>query len=246
MVLLGPNGILKVVRKVMAYSDWWQCLPFSWNYKKVRLEKKSKEKLKYHRIRLAISMIYMALSVIQVVRVFKGSALIVKTHSIQFLSCFIFCLSCHLVNYKELSNVIELFNSLIYFERRFTQLDVNFKRSPLATRENQQVLFLMKCFVYAMTYTAIGLPILYHLDILRMPCYPLYVGYWLSSQCDDKNLGIQSKATWSAQEIGTKLGISLASYFIWSFCMAGCLFQISLECIVHGHCLRSYIAEYGR
>lgn len=246
MILIGPKGILDDVVKNLKYSDWCESLPFSWNPTEKRLEKKTRKTLRYLGIRLSISILYTAFAVIQVVRVFKGSDLIVKTHSIMFISCLIFCLSCHLVNYTELPNVTELFNTLIDFEVRFEQIKNNVRGLPSFTKKKQQATKLLKYFLFAMTCTGTVMPVVYHLDILRNPCYPLYVGYWLSDQCDEKKLGIQLKASWSVQEIGTKFGIAMVSYFVWSFMISGCMFQISLECIVQGHCLRSYVAEFGR
>lgn len=162
-----------------------------------------------------------------------------------FISCTIFCLSCHLVNFTELPSVIELFNTLIYFERRFELIKFNVRGFPVYAKEKQQATNLLKYFLLAITCTGTVKPVVYHLDILRNPCYPLYVGYWLSSQCDEKHLGMHFKATWSVQEMSTKIGISLVSYFVWSFLISGCLFKISLEYIVQGHCLRSYIAQVG-
>jgi len=90
------------------------------------------------------------------------------------------------------------------------------------------------------------MPTLYHLDILRNPCFPVYVGYWLSDQCQSDKIGLALPPTWTLKEIGTKLCISLTSYMNWNLLMTGISFFGNVCAVVHGHCFRSYISQYGK
>ncbi|CAL8136191.1 unnamed protein product [Orchesella dallaii] len=100
--------------------------------------------------------------------------------------------------------------------------------------------------VRLMTSTGLVTPILYHLAMLDNPCFPIYLGYWLTEQCQSDQLGIASPQTWSANELGAKFVIILLSYMNWNLLMTGISFFASVTMVVVGHCFRSYIARYGR
>lgn len=244
MVLLGQAGLLKDMIRNLKYCDWCGALPFKWNDNVKKLELKSQRKLYIFITRLWIASLYIILSFIQVVRVFKTAPLVVITHSVMFLACGSLNLSCHLVNYKQRSGVVGLCNNLIGFEQKFSK--DNAKTDTGNKRKSSTTDFFLRYMMYLLTCTGITMPIVYHLDILRNPCLPMYVGNWLSSQCLDEKPGYHFKATWTYMEIGTKVGISLLSYFNWSLLLVGCCFEQGLEYVLEGDCFRVYIAEFGR
>lgn len=158
-----------------------------------------------------------------------------------FLSCAMYTLSSHLVNYIQLSEVVQLCNAFIKYETDFTSQHINTKATPRKTTSKD---LLLKYMIYLLTCT--GMPIVYHLDVFRNPCYTLYVNYWMSDLCQLDKPGQHLKATWSLMEIGTIFGISLFSYLNWSLLLVGCNFQTSLEYIMEGQCFRAYLAESGK
>ncbi len=248
MILLGEKGLLKDLKYNLLFADWCGGLPFKWNNSQNRLEVKTKNEIRLYGFRLFIALLYLIFATIQVVRVFKGAPLIVITHNIMFLSTYMGCICCHYVNYKELSCIVQLFNSFIDFEQRLCLVGRKTGKGhdQKLHQVSGQTLLMIKYLIRLMTSSGISMPILYHLDIIRNPCFPMYVGYWLSDQCDDTNLGTALKPTWTSVEVGIKFGISFISYLMWSLLLVGMVFQISLECIVHGICFRSYVTEFGR
>lgn len=243
MVLLGEKGLSKDLMYNLIIADWCGAVPFKWNNSKKRLETKTRNKIRQYGVRLCISLLYLICAAIQVIWVFKPAPLIVKTHSIMFLACGILSMCCHFVNYSELPQVVQLSNSFLDFEQRLA----TFKERGVKQRQiTESKRFLIKVMTQLMTCTGILMPIVYHLDILRNPCFPLYVGYWISGQCNPNKLGTPMKPTWTAYEFFTKIGIILVSYFNWSLLLVGMLFQVSWKCIIQGHCFRRYIAEFGR
>lgn len=103
---------------------------------------------------------------------------------------------------------------------------------------------MVKFLLVLFTATGIFMPVLYHLDILRNPCFPMYVGYWLSNQCLD--VGKPLKPTWTIDETSTHVAIALVSYFVWSFLLVGFTLNSSIQVILFGHCFRIYVSAFGR
>lgn len=244
MVLLGQGGLLKDIILNLRYSDWCGGLPFQWNDKLNKLEMKSPKQLNIFRIRLWIAFLFLIAALIQVVRVFKRAPLMVVTHSVMFLACGTLTFSSHLVNFKHIPGIVQLCNSFISFEQNFSI--ENRTRKVLKSKKPTNTEFFLRCMIYLLTITGITMPVVYHLDVLRNPCLPMYVGFWMSSQCPDEKPGYHNEGTWGFLEILTKFGISLFSYLNWSLLLVGCCFQISLEYIMEGNCFRIYVAEFGK
>ncbi|CAL8112263.1 unnamed protein product [Orchesella dallaii] len=97
------------------------------------------------------------------------------------------------------------------------------------------------------TISSIAMPLSYHLDIIRNPCFPVYAGYSLSVQChnDIGNHKQLMPTYWSASEIGTRLGICFLSYVNWNFLVTGTASFVTLSIVLVGHYFRTCVAQYG-
>ncbi|CAL8140564.1 unnamed protein product [Orchesella dallaii] len=173
----------------------------------------------------------------QVISTWKQAKMVVITHNVMFIGSYVVISINGYVFHKQADLVATLFNSLIDFEQRHYngKFSTNVKGSLL-------IIFMLRM----MTATGILMPTLYHLDIIRNPCFPVYLGYWLSDQCEDGKLGHALPATWSGIELGTKIGIAFCSYLNWNLLMTGIPFFVSIAYTLHGHCCRSYIYQYGQ
>ncbi len=98
-----------------------------------------------------------------------------------------------------------------------------------------------------MEISIVAVPLLYHVELMRNPCLPINLGgYWIvDAQCGGQ-LGTELKATWSIQEILTKLIVCFVSYFNWSFLVSGCYLQTTLVILVKSYCMKNYIELAGR
>ncbi len=158
----------------------------------------------------------------------------VVTHSILMLAGWGLALSSELVNLLQVSGVVQLCNGFI---------QQNFSTHFVFKQESQSTGLFLRGMIYLMTFTGITGPIVIFLDILRNPCFPVYVGYWMNSQCEDHRPGYYLLPTWSFVEVLTKVSLSLASYLIWAPLSAGNAFIMSLEYIMEGNCFLVFIEK---
>ncbi len=95
--------------------------------------------------------------------------------------------------------------------------------------------------------SCVTLPLFYHADLFRNPCLPIHLGgYWIvDAQCHGQ-IGTELRATWSFQEILTKLLVLVVSYLNWSFLLSGSYFQITVVLLLKSHCMKSYILLAGQ
>ncbi len=243
MVLLGKHGLLDCIRLNLRYSDWCRGHPFQWNDAKNYLDLKNQKKLNVYSVRVGLAALYFILALIQVIQVFPNSSLMVITHSVMFLAAGFLTLSSHVVNYMSRSEAVQLCNAFIKYEKRYTMEFAHAKGT--CTRKTNTTDLFLKSMMYLLTSTAISVSAMYHLDIFRNPCFPLYVGFWMSGQCQNDKPGYYLEATWSLVEVGTKVGISVLSYLNWSLLLSGSNFETSLEYIMEGHCFRTYVTDFG-
>ncbi len=244
MKQLKTGGLLEDIKINLRYSDWNGGLPFQWNETLNILEKKTPKELRKLGIRLGIATLYYILALIQFFRVFSKSSLMVITHSILMLAGIVMILSSQFVNFLQLSGVVQLCNGFIQLEHNFSKHFGNNKSAH--EHKSQSTELILRLLIYLLTLTAIIVPIVFFLDILRNPCLPGYVGYWISSQCEINKPGYYLMPTWSFMEILTKVAISLAACFTWSPLICGAFFQFSLEYIMEGNCFRVDIEKLGK
>ncbi|CAL8127975.1 unnamed protein product [Orchesella dallaii] len=236
--MLLSSDLLAGLRQNISLCDYFGGIPFKWNKESNRLEVRSKKKLKLYGIRLYIAFFYKFLAMIQVVSTWKRVKMFVITHNVMFIASYAVIGAAAYVFYKYAYSCASLFNNMIEYEER------HYKGKRISKTELKGT-WLATWMVRLMTSTGILMPTLYHLDIIRNPCFPVYLGYWLSDQCQPDRIGLASPATWSAKEIGTKIGISLLSYMNWNLLMSGIPFFVNVSVVITGHCFRSYIFQYG-
>ncbi|CAL8133527.1 unnamed protein product [Orchesella dallaii] len=232
------HGLMKEFIKNLQISDTFASLPYTWNEKLKRLELKCSSKIYVNKFRVSIAMLYLGAALLQVIWTCKKAGRMVMTHSAMFVADYVTNITSHFLNYNDTKATVQLFNSVIEFEEKRYPNDSNKEISKEKGRHFTK--FLMRM----MAITGIYMPPLYHLDILRNPCFPMYVGYWLSDQCGTK-MGLASPGSWSILEFGTKALISLVSYINWSFVITSHCFHTSAGMVLLGHCIRSYISQYG-
>ncbi|CAL8140567.1 unnamed protein product [Orchesella dallaii] len=172
----------------------------------------------------------------QVISTWKLAKMIVITHNVMFIGTYIVIAIHGYVFHKQPDLVATLFNNLIDFEQR------HYKGFPTNVKDSFLIIFMMRM----MTATGIFTPTFYHLDIIRNPCFPVYLVYWLSDQCEVGKLGHALPATWSGVELGTKIGITLCSYLNWNLLVTGLPFFTNVAYILHAYCYSSYIYQYGQ
>lgn len=240
MVLLGNSGLLQIVLKTLIASDWCGCLPYKWHPSKQKLIQKSDTQLKMFKFHLIYSYIYLLITFSQVALYWKKASLLVITHSVMFISISIMCMVSHFVNFCNLPEIISLFNAFLDYEKQEqTENTQPFTKSP-----GKQL--IVKYTLIILCLTGIFPPILYHLDVLRNPCFPMFAGYWFNNQCQLENLGLPLPATWTLAEIQIKLYLILISYYAWSFLLLGFTFHCSIQIVLHGYSLQTYISEFGQ
>ncbi len=168
----------------------------------------------------------------------------VITHSILFLGCQVVCLSCQHVNFKQLSGVVQLCNGFIQLEQNFE----NYFGNPTVVHKpkSKSTDLFLRGMSYILTCTTLSAQVVNHVDILRDPCFPVYVGYWLNPQCGNDTPGHDSNFTWSFVEVLTKVAMLVVVCFCWSPLYSGGDFQMSLEYIMEGHCFQVGLKEFGR
>lgn len=235
MVLLGKRGLLVDWLKSETLSDFYFSLPFQWNKSKSNFVVKSDKKIKFHRARIICVATYLIPVICQIYVTREHSTRNVTVHSILFLTAISLGLITQHVNYKRRVGMVSLFNNLLDYERRQDSALKASKRSSILTR----------LLIWTQTSCGTCMPVLYHLNIIRNPCFPLNLGYWLSDQCETAKLGVAGPATWSTSEVMIKVAISLTSYFNWAFVFTGFCFEFAIELLVHGFCFQAYISNAG-
>lgn len=240
MTLLGNGGFLKDIKHALQISDWFGALPFQWNDELDQLELKSEKKRFYFKCRLVLGILYYILAMIQVFCVIGNASLLVITHSVLNMTTGVVVLSGQIMNWIHLPGVVDLFNSFIQLERNFVGSNAQPKSKSTSKKRTLQ------CMIYMLISTGIFVPLTYHLDVLRNPCFPVYVGFWMSSQCLPDKPGHYLEPTWSPMEILAKFGISLGSFLNWGFLIPGILLDAALEYVIEGNCFRVYTSEFGR
>ncbi len=98
-----------------------------------------------------------------------------------------------------------------------------------------------------MTFSAPGLMLFYHADLMLNPCLPVHLaGYWLVKEQCGGQIGANLQATWSASEVRNKLVVLFLNYFNWSFLLSGYTLHLSLGLLLKSHCLSRYILLAGK
>ncbi|CAL8133525.1 unnamed protein product [Orchesella dallaii] len=232
------HGLMKEFVQNLQISDSFAGLPYTWNPKSNRLELKCRSKIAVNKLRLSIGVVYLVTALMQIIWTWKRAGRMVMTHSAMFVADYVTNISSQFLNYVDPEATVDLFNKVIQYEETLGGRDTQ----KLISKEKKRK--FTKFLMQMMAATGIFMPPLYHLDILRNPCFPMYVGYWLSDQCGTK-MGLASPGSWSLLEFGTKALISLISYLNWSFVLTSHCFHTSTGMVLLGHCIRSYISKYG-
>ncbi len=188
-------------------------------------------------------MLYFVLAMIQSIRVAENASLMVITHCLMTFSCWIWIFSCQFPNFVQLSGVVQLCNGFIELEQNFTKYLGN---TEVQHGRNSAANLYIRGMIYLLTSAGIIGASVFCLDILRNPCFPVYVGYWISSQCEPDRPGYYLQPTWGLIEVVSKITIAIPVLFVLTPLLVGCCFQVSLEFIMEGHCFRIGIAEFGR
>ncbi|CAL8133409.1 unnamed protein product [Orchesella dallaii] len=169
--------------------------------------------------------------------VWLESGTFVLTHNAMFVTDYLANIAAIILNSKKPKEIVALLNRFLEFEE---------KRKSMEPIKQEKGRGKTKILMQMVTQTGLFMPPLYHLDILRNPCFPMYLGYWVSEQCPSElEIGIPLPATWSLLEFGTKVVISLLSYMNWSFILTSHCSHV-LGLVLQAHCLRSYIKQYGK
>ncbi|CAL8144796.1 unnamed protein product [Orchesella dallaii] len=244
MVLL-EDGLLPVFIKTLRIADSYAAIPFKWNPVKYRLELKYSLPLHVYNIRRVFASAYLLFAAIQVAWIWDVADTQVKSHSILTGTVYMISIVGHYLYATEGKAILQHFNWMVRFEKRRQQESK--QKSPEDRGHNKIKLGAMM-IIYFMPLLAafgVGLPPLLFLDAMRNPCYPVYIGYWLSEQCQAE-IGVALPSTWSLREFGTKFFISLVLWINWRFVFACHCFQDAFDIMLKGHCFRSYISSYGR
>lgn len=240
MVLYSNDALLATWLKNQSICNF--SMPFCWNQDMGMFQvKPNKNTTKKHKARLAIAFVYLTLALVQALLTWKHSTRNVTMHSITFITAFIMSLTSHSVNWIYRNEVVNLFNALLDFDRnQLSREQIQAQKFPTKTSVAQ---LFTKFLISVQTATGLFMPILYHLNVLRDPCFPMYVGYWLCEQCQNTELGMPQTVS---VQIGTKLMISLVSYTQWSFVYGGHCFHIGIELMLQGTCLQAFVEHIGR
>ncbi|CAL8092109.1 unnamed protein product [Orchesella dallaii] len=244
MVLL-EDSLLPVFIKSLRIADLYAAIPFKWNPVKFRLELKSSLPLHVYNIRRVFASAYLLFAAIQVAWIWDVADTQVKSHSILTGTVYMISTVGHYLYATEGKAILQHFNWMVRFEKRRQQESK--QKSPEDRGHNKIELGAMMIiyFMPLLAASGVGLPPLFFLDAMRNPCYPVYIGYWLSEQCQAE-IGVALPSTWSLWESGTKVFIALALWINWGFVFACHCFQDAFDIMLKGHCFRSYISSYGR
>lgn len=245
MEILGQTGVLKEWLSSTKVSDFCFTLPYEWNEKKSCFQTKSLKKQKLHMIRIKIAVVYIFFALIQVVTTWSESSRVVAVHSSLFMVSLFVDTGCQATNSSKAKQIVNLFNNLLAYEKNQSKNRSQVDQSFLKSSAIGKSLAVTKHLMNGQTATGFLMPVLYHLDIFRNPCYPLYVGYWLCGQCQNVELGNPSPGTGSFTEISYKAVVSIVSYSNWSFVFSGFCYVLGIELLLHGFCFRAFIAEAG-
>ncbi|CAL8121156.1 unnamed protein product [Orchesella dallaii] len=159
-------------------------------------------------------------------------------HSTLFVASFFLNTVSLYLSFSKRNEIVGLLNGIILYQEKHHG---NCTEAELKSYPGYR---MTKYLLYMIAATGFFMPILYHLEILRNPCFPMYLGDWLSDQCGVIP-GVYSPATRTLQEFLIKLGISATSYINWSFGFANYGCQIVVAFVLKGHCIRSFISKYG-
>ncbi len=244
MNVLRTGDLLEDVKLTMRYSDCIGGLPFRWNDTLNVLQMKTEHELRKLGFRMGLATLYFILASIQAFIVKEQMSLMVITHSILIIGGMVHVLSCQIQNYVHVSSVVNLCNVFVQLEHHLEKCSRN--TNVKHKRKTTTFYLFLRGMIYVMTFSGIAQQVVYFLDIFRNPCLPSYVGYWMSSQCENGKPGYYSEPTWEFFEVLTKVAIALAFIITWNSLYSGCCFQVALEYIFLGNCFRDNIKEFGR
>ncbi|CAL8118874.1 unnamed protein product [Orchesella dallaii] len=205
---------------------------FKWDEGKGEFEVKAPNKLLIYKIRMRTAWFYTASVLFQVALTWNQANISVKMHSILFSSAIVMNCYCHHTFYSKRTEIVAYLNGMMMFEKQ---------RNPKQWKPNDFHGIITTVLIRLMAITGVTLPFLYHLELIRLPCMPMHLGYFLAKDICRGEFGMSYPSTWSMEEIGAKLLILGVSYFNWSFLMSGFPAHLSVGLMLKGHCLRSYI-----
>lgn len=236
MVLLGQNGLSGIIAKNIAAGDWCGSLGWNWDTEKAILIPKSTRKQNLYKFRVLLATIYFSMVLIQVISSWKEAPLMTITHSVMFMSTAVLVVAFHVDNSINNKSVLAIFANFSKFEHQ----------NPKIVQGNRESGHkLVKCIITSMAVNGIVAPLFYHMDILRNPCFPMYLGNRYSSQCGPVP-GVFQDSTWNSDESLAKAMILSGSYFNWCFFFAGGCFHAGMELILLPHCIRTFVSYAGR
>ncbi|CAL8121154.1 unnamed protein product [Orchesella dallaii] len=224
--------------KSLQISDTFGSLLYKWNPLNCRLELKSIKKFRIYNFRVGFQIIYLLLVLVQISWTWKDANRMVRMHSTLFATDFVLNITSLYLTSTKAKEIVALLNGFMSFQEKH---HVNSTETDFKKTKGYKI---TKLLLFACGATGISMPILYHLEILRNPCFPMYLGYWLSDQCGTK-LGSYTQTKRTLAELLIKLSISAFSFVNWSIGFASYCFQIGVAFVLEGHCLRYFISKYG-
>ncbi|CAL8085861.1 unnamed protein product [Orchesella dallaii] len=235
--MLHAERILSALIEHLKFSAIFASIPFEWNKEKGGFELKTRTNILIHKVRLRTALLYAASILLQVVVTWKQATIFVKMHTILFFSAMIMTCYTHHVFFTNRVEIVAYINAMISFEKR---------RNAKEWRPKDLLGIITKLLMRILSMSGIMLPVLYHFELIRLPCMPMHLGYFLLENCPRGTFGKSLPATWSLEEIIGKVMIFTVSYFNWSFLMSGFAAHISIGLLLKGHCLRSYILLFRK
>lgn len=238
MALIGRNGILKSWQQdgtICAFA-----LPFSWNENKTQIETKTGKAARVYQIRIAVAMVYSVIAAVQVANTWTTSSRQVAMHSIIFLTAFFDSITQHGLIWRSKTDAVWLANNLLKFEKQ-----VSHSEKFEETKTGITSAFFIRILIHSEILTGLSMPFLYHFDMFRNPCYPMYAGYWLNDQCSNVEVGTSNPAQGSFSEIAIKVAVALTSFINWTFLYIGFCYYIGIEFLLHGFYFRAAIEHVG-
>lgn len=233
--MLFAEGLYDALLHTHRICDFFGSLPFKWS--KGRLSLKAPFFLNIYMLRLCLSFGYMVCALFQVAASLQEANAVVMAHTVMFVSDYLLNFTTHVTNYTCRDDIVKFFNAMLVYEKK--RNPANLQSHSLAERR------ITKGLMAVFTGTGLFIPLLYHIESFRHPCYPMVVGYFMVDQCKGP-IGTTQESTgeWSALQM--KVWITLLSYLNWSFLLFGNCFHMAVEMVMVGHCFRSYIRLYGR
>lgn len=239
--MLIAEGLIKVLTFTVSVFDRTGNLPFRWDKNNEKLVEKSTISLKIYTFRMLLTILYLFLAVLQIYWTWGEANLLVMSHTAMFTIDFFMNVVTQVCTFSYRKDIIKLLNAMVTYEQH---------RNPMCLVVSSQLkIWITKGLMLIFAATGVCLPVLFQLDVLRNPCYPINVGYRWAKQCKHQLGEAPPDAPTHIPDLDewlVKIGITLFSLMNWSFSLFGNCFHFAVAMVMVGHCFRSYLFLYGR